>query len=441
MFIGFKSKLLLIIVLLAQLVLTPVSAIAQQSSTNAIFLEIPKVTQSENSVDAKPDGVNRWVFEGELTKDDLIRYRWNAVSLDLRYKEIATVGAGYLKVYLNDDSQPENFITDFGSSPLPISAVADRLTPGENNLLLVYIDSATGLPAVPSTKVAFKFNYKDESVKPGLKVIEPLPGSLLADGVDQNFKIELENFQLSDTDTPKEGYGKMNVYNGDINEESLLGTIKSSSIVGDNKSLVEFSTKDIDFSKVSDGVDKKILFVLTDLAGSILPYQNEVILKANFSGSADVGLPIVTVVEPRKDRSNISMDGNQKIILDVANFEILDSFTEGKNEGGSGYLQIFVDNSPIKTIWPKLDFSLNEIGYYSEVEGLKNVKVQLVNKDFTKLSPEASDSFNLVYIPEIEQDETVDAQEGVQSDRWRVIIIILILIMIVGGISILVLKG
>ncbi|NJL97262.1 hypothetical protein HC864_05695 [Candidatus Gracilibacteria bacterium] len=441
MFFGWKSEFCLTLFMMFVLLVNPLAVLAQESSGNAIFLEIPRVTKGGQTVDTKADGVNKWVFDGELNKDDEIRYRWNAVSLDLRYKDSPAVGGGYLKIYKNNDSTEDNLLTEFGSSPLPIGKVADKLENGQNKLLFVYIDSTSGKPANPLTKVSVSFGYKNESIKPVVRVLEPQKEALLAAGVNQGFRIELENFKLSETNNLVEGQGKMNIYEDEIVEDKLIATVKSSVDFEDRKSLVEFSTKDVDFSQIADSGNKKILFVLTDGAGKILPYQNEVILKSNYNNSVDVGLPKVRVVEPRKDRSDLSMDGNQKILLEIENFEILESFEEGENQVNKGYLQIFVDDSPIKTIWPKLDFSLNEIGYYSDIEGIKSIKLQLVNKNFTKLVPEVMDTFDLIYIAENKEDKLVERDATVSSDRWRVIIIIFIVVMIVGGISILVLKG
>jgi hypothetical protein len=436
------SNFFLAFVVVFILVFSPVITFAQQSSTNGILLEVPKVTQSGQIKDTKPNGINNWVFDDELNRDDEIRYRWNSVSLDLQYKTSPSAGGGYLKIYRNDDLKEENLLLEYGSSPLPVSKIADKLIEGKNNLLFVYIDSISGKPVDPITKVAFTFNYKNQSTLPAIKIIDPQPGAVLASGLEQIFKFELSNFRLSESNDIKPNQGKLNIYDESVSEDKLIATIKSSQEVQTNKDIIEFSTKDIDFSKISDSSEKKILFVLTDGSGVLSSYQTELMVKSNFNSSGDVGLPNVKIVEPRKDRSDLSLNGNSKILLEVQNFEVLREFQESSNENTKGYIQIFVDDSPIKILWPKSDFSLNEIGYFSKIEGIKNIRVQLVNKDFTKLIPEASDSFDIVYIPQTQQQDVDNqAENPIQSDKWRVVIIVLIIAMIVGGISILVLKG
>ena len=127
-----------------------------------------------------------------------------------------------------------------------------------------------------------------------------------------------------------------------------------------------------------------------------------------------------------------------RFILSIENFEILTERKDGGNEDKKGYLQIIIDEIPQKTVFGKKEFSLNEIGFADTLEGRKSIKVQLVNKDFTKLNPEATDTVDIVYSP---KSNSSTGEPKVQNNTWRIVIVGLTIVLVIGGIAILVTKS
>lgn len=433
-------KYLVTIVILGSFLLTGIAALAQ-SSTNKILLEIPRVTKNGETLEVEKSGTNNWVFDGTLTLDDEIRYRWNAVSIDLSYRDFPTAGGGWLKVYKDDDTKEENLLFEHGSSPIPTSLFKDKLEKGPNKVIVVYIDSTTKAPAVPLTKVGFSFDFDPTTTRPQISIATPKPGIVLANGINHEFKLELLNYRLSSTTKPEDGIGKMNIYYNEVKTENFIATINNSVEQESGSHFVVFDSEDIDFNKIPDSENLELIFVLTNVTGDTLPFEARLQTKTNFNNSINVGLPRLAIVEPRKDRIDQSVDGNQKFLLQVDNFELLQDFETGSEvDGKRGYLQIFVDNTPVKTVWPKPEFSFNELGAIYDIEGQRTVKVQLVNPDFTKLAPEATDSLTVLYMP-AEDEREQSTLSASTNDGWRYVIIALVLMMIVGGILLLVTKG
>jgi hypothetical protein len=65
--------------------------------------------------------------------------------------------------------------------------------------------------------------------------------------------------------------------------------------------------------------------------------------------------------------------------------------------------------------------------------------VQLVNQNFEKLKPEAKDSIDIIYKPQVQ--DTKDQSVQVQNNTWRLVFIGLTVVLIVGAISILITRG
>jgi hypothetical protein len=410
---------------------------------NAIGLEITRVTKDGQIKDTKKDSPNNWSFAEDLNLDDLIRYRWNTVALDLKYKDKPDSNGGYLKIYTNDDSNPANLVGEYGSSPLSLSTISTKLKEGPNKLLFVYIDKS-GQPANPQTKVSFSFNFKNISVKPKLTIVSPEPDSLLAKGVVKDFIVDLQNFSLENTDTNNPIKGKINVYYNEVGTQNFVATISSSRLLEDTKFQVKVSTKDLELDKIPDSLTTKLIFVLTKTNGELLDIRAEVQVKTNYQNKLNVGIPKVTILEPKNDRTDLSVTGNQAFLIGIDNFELLKERSTGSSDGKSGYLQVLIDDAPYKILWPEKSFSLNDIGYIDQTEGRKTVKVQLVNKDFSKLDIDASDARNIIYIPDKKSGPNANQDEqdnGIKNSNWRVIIIILTVVLIIGGISILITKG
>jgi hypothetical protein len=435
---GQFSKLFSILALVVTLS-TPMclSVLAQQSTTNPISLKISKVVKNQKDEVTQQTTTNVWAYDGELGIDDAIKYGWSGVDLNTKYKEKPAKSGGYLKIYADDDSTENNLILDYGTSPLPINKLTAKLKDGDNKLLFVFIDST----AKPAAKVVFTFKFKAASTAPKIEILQPGPSSVLAKGIDQNFILKLTNFSLEATPSNQPNKGKLNVYYNEVKAgQNLLQTLNFSKDLGNNTAEVTFNTKNVDLAKlkIPDSTTSKIIFVLTKSGGEILPYSAESIVQTNYNNSLDVGFPRVTIVEPRKDRSDLQIDGERKFILKVDNFTVLPERKDGANEAKAGYLQIFVDETPRKIVFPKTEFSLNELGITDLSEGKKTVRVQLVNKDFTKTVPEATDSVDIIYTT---KTDTKDLTPQVQNNNWRVVIVILTVVLVIGGIAVLITKG
>jgi hypothetical protein len=437
-------KFTLSFVAISSLIYSPIRTFSQ--TNNPISFGVSFVTVDGKKVETKNVGVNSWRYDGELKDSDFIRYGWQNAAIDLSYKQSPKAGGGWLRVYLNDDTKSENAIVDFGTSPLPVSAIASRLSPGQNKILFVFVNDNND-PARSNTKVNFTFNYKNNNLLlPQANLIEPTEGSLLMDNANRKFRLELTNFALEEGNSNSNNKGQLKVYLNEIKDKPLA-TIKTSKEVDATKQIVEFSNKDFDPEvKVPDSKNTKFIYVLNKSNGEVIGTPIEKVYNTNFGGTLkDIGIPEVTIVEPKSDRVDLGVDGDRKFILEVKNFEMLKEIGDAKIEDKKGYLQIFVDNQPIKTIWGNTEFTLNEIGYGEVSEGKKNIKVQLVNKDFTKLSPEASANLDIIYKPKVSnnnsQDNNINNTNVVENSNWRLIIIVLIILLIIGGIVVLVTKG
>jgi len=420
---------------------TPFSVQAQQSGTNAINLNIPYVVKSGQKVDVKSVGTNDYGFDGELTLDDEIRYGWKGVDLNTRYAQNPVVGGGYLKVYLTNDSAESNFILNIGASPLKVSSLASKLKPGQNRILFVYYDN-TGKPAVPTTKVAFAFQFKNETTKPQIKIVEPAAGTLFGKGITKNFLVQLDRFQLSNTNLNLPSAGKMNVYYNQIDPARFLATISSSTTQGD-KQVVKFTNQNLGekFAQIPDSQNTQIIFVLTDNDGNaIAETQTSVSVITNFSETLNVGIPKIQITEPSKNRTTFAIDPSQVFVIQVENFEILSQPTDAStlsNQDGKGYMQIFVNKQPVKMYATEKTFTLKDLGV-TEFKDKIIVTVQLVNVDNTVLSPEAKDSVEVIV--QLADSDTQSASD-VEDNNWRLIIVLLTVILVVGGIVILITKG
>ena len=418
-----------------------------QTTTNSIDLKISKVTAGGKSFDNKLTSKNNWTFDEALLGDsDSIRYSWVNSILDTKNRQVPILAGGFLKIYLTDDSKEENLLLEYGVSPLPLNLFSARLSPGNNKLLFVYINH-TNKPEGANTKVAFNFKYNPSTNKPKITVTEPTDNAVFRKDLVKNFNIQLDNFALGENANGNPAIGKLKVYANTIRDENLLGTFKTSKEIGPSAQVVEFNSDNLDkvkFQNLSDSKETKLIFVLAKTSGENLEILSEKKITTNFKESLKIESPKVTILEPRKDRTNLNVNGDTTFLLKVENFEILKERQSGGNEENKGYLQVFVNNQPIKTIWSKAEsFTLNEIGYKDDKEGKREVLVRLVNKDFVKFVPEVSDTLSIIYEPPIKNANTLKTENNDQPENstLRIVVVSLILILFIGGIGILITKG
>ena len=427
--IRFVAGLLMMVTLLVSF---PLTINAQTAPTN-INLEIPFVNSGESKQATTKTGSGTWEYKDQtLTLDDAIRYGWKGVDLNTKYVNTPALSGGYLKVYLGSR---ENFLFDYGSSPLPINELGESLVNGENTVIFVFYN-ANG---ETNTTAQITFNFENSSSEPAIKVISPEANTIFTEeSEDVTFEIELSNFTLENRNSNQPNKGKMSLYYNQKTSQNFLGTFDFSKAIDDQRSLVTFNGTDVGLDKIPDSKDTELIFVLTNIDGSFLPYEKKLNIVSNYQGTINVGLPSVTIAEPAKGSSELNIDGKRAFILQIENFEILSKY-ENDERANTGYLQIYVDNTPIKNRWSKAEFTLNEIGYAPTNEGRKTIRVELVDQEFNSLNPRAEDSIDIFYqFPEIDDSETA---LSVDSSNWRVIIIILVILVIVGAIGILITKG
>ena len=412
---------------------------------NQISFKIPFVTKDGQKVATTRVSETKYEFNGgSLTLDDGIRFAWVGVDIDLKYKDLPAQFGGWLKIYVDDYSKEENFILDYGTYPadsvgLKLSDLAFKLKDGRNTIWFVFI-GYENLKPTPKARVQFSFDFQKISRNPIIEITKPQPKSVIARNVSQDFEIWLTNFVLEKTPNNLPNRGKLNLYYNEITANTLLITIDTA-LEQAGKQRVVFNTKDIEkFREIPDSYNTKIIAVLTNTNGELLSFRTSLEVITNFQNTLDIGFPRVTIVEPRKDRSNLEVTGEQKFILKIDNFEIFSKdLTPRTNESGKGYLQIFLNSKPVEIAFPKTEFTLNEIGASRFGSGTINVKVQLVNFDFTKLNPEAVDSIDVIFNP---ATLTVgEARAPVQNDIWRYVIVGVIVAIVLVSIVILVVKG
>lgn len=458
--------------------LTNYIKVQAQSQTNSIGLRINKVEKNGQNLDATLVSQNNWRFDGVLNDSDAIKYQWTGVDLQVKFRNTPASSGGFLKVYLNDDQSEDNFIVDSGADdyPLRIEKLKSRLAVGQNKLMFVYIDDKLR-PANPPTKVVFSFNYKEGTAEPKLAINKPASGEIFVEGAKREIEVEVSNFNLSQELTDEVGVGKLNIfYKPKDKPETLLTSLPNGleKITRLDASRVVLSISSENISKLnelSDSTDGELLFRLQNKQKDNLAGQ-KVGIKVNYNNTLDVGLPRLEFVDPSPNNKDVEVNGNLNFLLKTSNFKLLDEAPIGNPSGnqplnqsgnengdqgtdqngglnsgqtgnasaqpGEGYLQIFINDKPIQTFWSKTQFSLNEIGYTQNVPAKLNIKVQLVDTNFVRLSPEAKSEVMVSFVPEV---KSVTQTSTVQSSNWRVIVIAIIVFVIVAGTAFLIARG
>lgn len=407
-----------------------------------INLSITKVIKDGKDYATDQVNSNSYSFKDILNSSDSIKYTWDNTKIGVYFRSNPAICCGYLGVYLNDENKAENFLGITGSDDYPykLSKIADKLKSGKNTLIFIFFNH-TNKPTNNISRITF--DYASESPKPKINIIKPGVDAVFSKDTTQNIVLDLENFSLSKVaDDKNTQSGKLNVYGNDTN--NLLGTIDTGSPTLDNKFRVDFKPETLTgFSKLPDKKDTKLIFQLVTVSESKPLAENSINIITNFSKTTDVGLPTIAITEPVKNSTNTVVNEDKVFYIDYQNFTVLNkapiqSVSQPSNK--EGFLQVFVDNIPLNTMWQKKDFSLKELGYISAESGEKEIKIQLVNANYEKLSPEAVDKIKIQYQPNIPTKTQVVAVES-QNNNWKTIIIVLTVILIVGGILISITKS
>ena len=405
-------------------------------------MAISKVVKDGKDYPTNQLSPRSWSFKDVLNNGDSIKYQWDNTKLGIYFEKNPALCCGFLRVYKEDESKEENFLVTTGSDdyPLKLSKFADKLKPGKNNLIFVFFDH-TNKPT--NNKASIAIDYATESPKPKINIAKPSSGTVFAKDITSNIVLELDNFKLSTmSDIKSSNIGKVNIFGN--NTDNLLGTITTGSEVSDGKTRVEIKPETFtNFEKLPDSKNTKLIFQLVATAEKDPVAEEKLEIITNFGNSIDVGLAKISIADPVKNTTNIQVTQDTIVKLKLENFEIISKPPLNNNtppDNKKGFLQIFVDNKPLQTTWAKLDFNLKEIGHISAESGEKEIKVQLVNQNYEKLSPEAIDKIKVQYTaPQLNSIQT--ATTNPQTSNWKIIIITLTVILIVGGILISITKS
>jgi len=416
---------------------------AQAQVQNPINLGIVAVTKDGQKLSTTKVNNNKYTFDQDLGLNDLIRFQYNeGVFLSLSYVENPTFGGGYIKIY-KDSVSDENFLLNVGGEnyPVKISELAPKLNSDKNELLFVYVNSTSNVRYTP---VNFEFNYVGEVTKPELKVVSPGGGSVFDSQSQPEINLEINNFELSAN--PTSGVqGRMEIYFDEEKPENLLFTQNSSENLGENRYLAKIPGDQINFNQVPDG-DRELIFVLKDSTDQVVATANQNVT-FNFNQTIEIEDPEVSIIEPKKESSNLLVNEETKFVLKIQNFTVLQDEVVNEDKPvkeNEGYLQIFVDEGftsmPVQTRWTKNEFTLKEIGYINSESdfqaGNRKVRVQLVKSNNEII---ATDEVEIFYEPEV--IDAQDSQNVIENSTWRLVIIALTVVLIIGAIAILITKG
>lgn len=423
------------LILISQIVSFSAISVIATSSTKDIKFGISKVVK--DGKDIKTDGANSvFTFSDSLTPIDAIKYQWEGADINTKYKASPSQNGGYLKVYVSDETKEDNFLVDAGTDnyPLKVSTFSDRLTSGKNTLIFLFVDSE----GKKTNRTTFSFNYLTDIVKPKITIVKPVENRVFANGISQPITLELQNFILTTLNEKTPGMGKLNIFAND--EKNLIGTMTSGTKESDNKFRVDILPEALNnFEKLPDSKETNLIFQLVSSGTSDVVATQNLKITTNYGGSIPTSFPVIKFLDPTKDSATQPVSEERKFLTEIKNFEILSKPPLNNSDQPNdkkGFFQIFIDNKPIQTMWSKPDFTLKEIGYISNENGEKEVRVQLVNSFFSKLVPEATDKIKIQYTsPNLQEKKNV-LDQGVQTNNWKIIIIVLTVILVLGGILI-----
>ena len=422
-----------------------ISAQLENPAPSNINLAITKVVKDGRDQATEKVATNKFAFNESLADSDSIKYSWDNTRILTSFKDKPALCCGFINAYLEDETLDSNFLFTTGSDdyPIKVSKFSNKLKSGKNTLILVFNDH-TNKPTTNKSSLTFDYvSASNPAQKPIITIVKPGIGAVFSKEVTQNIVLDIGNFTLSkDSENKSENIGKLNIYANDTT--NLLETIETGSASVGGKLRVDFKPETIaKFTKLPDSKNTKLIFQLVSNAKVEPVVETTLEVITNFNKSNDVGLPIITITDPSKDSTLTSVTEDKVFLIDYQNFTVLDKEPTQSNSNPSskeGFTQIFVNNVPIVTKWPKKDFTLKEIGYVSQDNGEREIKIQLVNVNYEKLSPDASDKVKVQYINNT-SNVTKKQDTETQSSNWKIIIIVLTVILIVGGILISITKS
>ena len=383
---------------------------------------LPKVMQ-QNQVKETELINNEVIFNDQLTLNDSLRFSWANIDLSLDSRSNPSPKVGFVKAYINE-VKDENFILDFATSPLKLDQLGFKLKEGKNKILFVlYLDNK------PTDKIInFTFNYKLTPSDPVIKIIKPNQKTLFTTNLKQDFLITIDNFVVK-SGINLANHGKIKVYYNEVSDNGFLTQIIDSDNYA-NGSQLKFNS-DIfgdKFRAISDTETGKLIFVPITYEGKVLTTaQATMDVIMNYQTTLNIKTPSVEFLNIND--SNNSLLTSDKIKIKVNNFTLQKFDTRNSMAINSGYLQILINDKPHKMTFDKTEFTIDELlpGYKDEK---LNIRLQLVNTDFTSLNP---DTFAIIDLF-IKPNKIDDISTKVQASNWRLIIIGITILIILGSV-------
>lgn len=424
--------------LLIAFVCSPALAFAEPSATNRIGLRFPRVYLAKEQIfDLTIEaGTNKYEYNNQpLRLDDEIRYAWFGTNLNIANISAPAPGNGYLKIYKDDDKNEQNFIRNYGSSPLPLRDVADRLTPGRNTLLFVLVENAQNT-STPETKVQLSFDFSPDVLPPSIEILSPAAGSVFASGITRDFSVKLNNFFLERENSNAANRGFLELYLNEVKPENLLNTFRSA-VARDTFSEVNFTSNDLEkLQEAADNPRSQLIFVLKTSSGQeVISARKNLEIATNYGGSVDLGLPTIAIKSPA---NNSEITSTTKVQLEVKNYNLLSGLDTTSQKPNTGYIQVRINDKLVVENTNRTEFSLADYGLTSYT-GVITLRFDLVDQQFAFLQPAAQSSVSLV----VKQDSNTTTSENVQvtNSTWRYVVLIATIVLILGSIIVLVIKG
>lgn len=384
-------------------------------------LTLPKVTQSGSIKDTEKIGED-YTFNNILTLSDSLRFAWSNIDLDLEAQTVKSPSTGYIKAYINSPID-ENFITNFASAPIKLDQFSQKLKEGNNKLYFVLYSNGIAT----SKKFGFSFVFKATSSDPIIKIVKPNPKIILSNESKYDFQINVENFTVK-SGINISNHGKINVYIDQVSEDNLITQIVDSETINSN-SVIKFSSNIFGdrIKKNPDSLSSKIIFLPISNTGNAYK-SSEVSLEviSNYNNTLDIKQPAIEFINVN-DTATIGRD--DLIKYKISNFKTLKLDTRNSTNNNEGYLQVLINDKPHKMTYDKTEFTLSELAPNYTQEKV-NIKLQLVNTDFSQLNPIVSTNADLF----IKETNPVNITDRIQASNWRLIIIGTTIAMILGSV-------
>jgi hypothetical protein len=402
-------------------VLTIIGSPVQVNAQDFNFT-LPKVMQ-QNQVKDTQTLNSEVIFNDTLTLNDSLRFGWSNIDLSLDSRSNPSPNIGFIKAYITE-VKDENFILDFATSPLKLDQLGFKLKEGKNKVIFVlYLDNK------PTTKtINFTFNYKSTPADPIIKIIKPNQKTLFTTNLKQDFLINIENFVVK-SGINLANHGKIKVYYNEVSDAGFLTQIIDSDNYS-NGSQLKFNS-DIfgdKFRSIPDSDNGKLIFVPITYDGKVFTTSQatmDVIM--NYQTTLNIKSPSVEFLNIND--SNNSILTSDKIKIKVNNFKLLKFDTRNSMAINEGYLQILVNDKPHKMTFDKTEFTIDELLPNYKEEKV-NLRLQLVNTDFTALNPDTFATIDLFLKP----NKVEDISTKVQASNWRLIIIGITVLLILGSV-------